>query len=161
MKNITKEKVQGIIIVILLLIIAFGGSYFASEVKKCGDNTETKAVELTSISYKEYKEIKKQDELSIIYIARPGCSFCQQQQPIVKQIMQEYDITVNYLNTDDMTQDEADELINSYDVFEGGKNFGTPTILLVQKNKIIDSVIGYTEKTSLLSFFEEHKIIEK
>lgn len=161
MKNMTKEKVQGIIIVILLLIIAFGGSYFASEVKNCSYSTETKEVELNSISYKEYKELKQKDDLSIIYIARPGCSFCQQQQPIVKQIMQEYDLKVNYLNTDDMSSDEVEELIASYDVFEGGENFGTPTILLVQKKKIVDSVIGYKEKASLVSFFKEHKIIKE
>lgn len=161
MKNMSKEKVQGIIIVILLLIIAFGGSYFASEVKKCGDTTETKEVELTSISYEEYKELKKKDELSIIYIARPGCSFCQQQEPIMKQLANSYDLKVNYLNTDNMSSDEVEELIASYDVFDGGENFGTPTILLVKNKKIVDSVIGFKEKDSLLSFFKEHKLIKE
>lgn len=161
MKNMTKEKIQGIIIVILLLIIAFGGSYFASEVKKCGNATEEKEIEFIDISYKDYKKMKKEDVLSIIYIARPGCSFCQQQQPILKQIAQEYNLNINYLNTDDMKEDEIEELIDSYDVFEDGKNFGTPTILLVKKNKILDSVIGYKEKNSIISFFKEHKIIKE
>lgn len=161
MKNMSKEKIQGIIIVILLLIIAFGGSYFASEIKNCSVNTENKEVELTNISYTEYKEIKEEDELSIIYIARPGCSYCQQQEPIVKEIMQEYDLTFNYMNTDDMSSEELEELINSYDTFEGGDNFGTPTILLVQKGKIVDSNIGYSEKEALVSFLTEHNLIEE
>lgn len=161
MKNMSKEKIQGIIIVILLLIITFGGSYFASEMKTCSNNTESKEVELASISYSEYKKLKKEDDLSIIYIARPGCSYCQQQEPIVKQIMQEYGLMVNYMNTDDMSSEEIEELINSYDVFKGGDNFGTPTILLVQKGKIVDSTIGYSEKDALVSFFTEHELIEK
>lgn len=162
MKNLSKEKVQGIIIVILLLVIVFGGSYFISEIKSCDTNNTTSSEKsLNSISYEEYKELKKEDDLSIIYIARPGCSFCQKQEPIVKELIKEYDLTINYMNTDDMSSEEIEELINSYDVFEGGEKFGTPTILLVQKDKIVDSTIGYTEKDSLIEFFTKHELIKE
>lgn len=162
MKNLTKEKVQGVIIVILLLIIVFGGSYFLSEMKTCKENdVYTSEKSLNSISYQDYKELKNKDAMSIIYIARPGCSYCQQQLPIINQIISEYDLNINYMNTDNMSEDEIDELIASYDVFDGGKNFGTPTILLVKGGKIIDSNIGYNDKDKIVALFTKYELIKK
>ena len=162
MKKTDKEKIYKGIIVVLLLIIAFGGSYFASELKENSCKQTATTNELKSISYSDYKKLKAGKELSIIYVARPGCSFCQQQSPIVKQILGTYsDLTINYMNTDNMGSSDLEEFIKSYDVFKGGENFGTPTFLIVGNNKIVDSKIGYTEQDSLIQFFKDHKLIKE
>ena len=162
MKKNNKENIYKGIIVVLLLVIVFGGSYFASELKNnCSGSTKAEAKELTQISYADYKNLKKGKDLSVIYVARPTCGYCQKQEPIVKSIKGEYDVEFYYFNTDEVSQGDLEEFIKSYDVFKGGENFGTPTFLLVQKGKIVDSLIGYNEKDSLVSFLKDHKIIEE
>lgn len=159
MKN--KENIYKAIIIILLLVIAFGGSYFASELKDTGCKTEEKTNELTTVSYSDYKKLKDEKGSHIIYVARPTCSYCQKQEPIVKQILSSYDVEINYLNTDNMSSEDLNDFINSYDVFNGGENFGTPTFLIVGDKKIKDSIIGYTEQANLIDFFTKYDLIKE
>ena len=81
--------------------------------------------------------------------------------PIVKQILSSYDIVINYLNTDNLSSEELNELISGYDAFNGGENFGTPTFLIVGNNKVLDGIIGYTERDNLVDLFSKYNIIKK
>ena len=159
MKN--KENIYKGIIIVLLLVIAFGGSFFASELKNKNCNMTEEVRDVTNISYNNYKELLKGKDTSIIYIGRPGCSYCQKQLPIVKQILSSYDIVINYLNTDNLSSEELNELISGYDAFNGGENFGTPTFLIVGNNKVLDGIIGYTERDNLVDLFSKYNIIKK
>ena len=159
MKN--KESIYKGIIVVLLLIIAFGGSFFASELKNNSCNSNEEVRDVNNISYSNYKELLKGKEWSIVYIGRPGCSYCQKQLPIVKQILNSYDVVVNYLNTDNLSSEELNELISGYNAFNGGENFGTPTFLIVGKNKVEDGIIGYTEKDNLIDLFSKYNLIKE
>lgn len=172
-----KEQIKTVAIIVLLLVIVFGGSYFASEVKSNkntssktttpttnnqkdtttnGDNdteiSEDKQAELNSIDIDKYLSLKKGSDKSIIYISRPTCHYCQQEDPIMKNIVYETNITVNYLNTDELDDDGNTKLIKSDDYFSEG--YGTPLILVVQKNKIVDKIEGLTSKEDIVSFFK-------
>ena len=169
MDNKKKEQIKTVAIIVLLLVIVFGGSYFASEVKSNkntssktttptnnnqkdtttnGDDdteiSEDKQAELNSIDIDKYLSLKKGSDKSIIYISRPTCHYCQQEDPIMKNIVYETNITVNYLNTDELDDDGNTKLIKSDDYFSEG--YGTPLILVVQKNKIVDKIEGLTSK---------------
>ena len=159
-----KEQIKTVAIIVLLLVIVFGGSYFASEVKSNkntsnktttpttnnqkdtttnGDDdteiSEDKQAELNSIDIDKYLSLKKGSDKSIIYISRPTCHYCQQEDPIIKNIVYETKVTVNYLNTDELDDDGNTKLIKSDDYFSEG--YGTPLILVVQKNKIVDKKV--------------------
>ena len=177
-----KEQIKTVAIIVLLLVIVFGGSYFASEVKSnkntssktttttdkqkdtttdSDDNTEIsedKQAELNSIDIDKYLSLKKGSEKSIIYISRPTCHYCQQEDPIMKNIVYETKITVNYLNTDELDDDGNTKLIKSDDYFSEG--YGTPLILVVQKNKIVDKIEGLTSKEDIMSFFKKYDFIK-
>ena len=169
MDNKKKEQIKTVAIIVLLLVIVFGGSYFASEVKSNkntssktttptnnnqkdtttnGDDdteiSEDKQAELNSIDIDKYLSLKKGSDKSIIYISRPTCHYCQQEDPIIKNIVYETKVTVNYLNTDELDDDGNTKLIKSDDYFSEG--YGTPLILVVQKNKIVDKIEGLTSK---------------
>ena len=177
-----KEQIKTVAIIVLLLVIVFGGSYFASEVKSNkntssktttttdkqkdtttnGDNdteiSEDKQAELNSIDIDKYLSLKKGSDKSIIYISRPTCHYCQQEDPIIKNIVYETNITVNYLNTDELDDDGNTKLIKSDDYFSEG--YGTPLILVVQKNKIVDKIEGLTSKEDIVSFFKKYDFIK-
>lgn len=177
-----KDQIKTATIIILLLVIVFGGSYFASEVKSnkntssktttttdkqkdtktdSDDNTEIsedKQAELNSIDIDKYLSLKKGSDKSIIYISRPTCHYCQQEDPIIKNIVYETKVTVNYLNTDELDDDGNTKLIKSDDYFSEG--YGTPLILVVQKNKIVDKIEGLTSKEDIVSFFKKYDFIK-
>ena len=177
-----KEQIKTVAIIVLLLVIVFGGSYFASEVKSNkntssktttttdkqkdtttnGDNdteiSEDKQAELNSIDIDKYLSLKKGSDKSIIYISRTTCHYCQQEDPIIKNIVYETNITVNYLNTDELDDDGNTKLIKSDDYFSEG--YGTPLILVVQKNKIVDKIEGLTSKEDIVSFFKKYDFIK-
>lgn len=154
------EKIQGIIIAVLTLVIILGGAYFASELKYCEVKEPVEL--LQDIGMTEFTTLLNEEEPSIIYIARPGCGYCQQQEPIVEQIVEEYGITVHYLNTDNLTDSEMYSLfkVDTKLFGEEGEDFGTPTILIVKAGKVVDSIVGLTAEDSLVDFFEENGLIK-
>lgn len=157
-----REKIQGIIIAILSVIIVFGVAYFASELKYCKNDTEEKIVELPQIGITEYTTLLNDSEASIVYVARPTCYYCQQQEPIVKELVSKYDLVFHYLNTDKLSSKEMDILYKSDTSLFGkdGSEFGTPTTLVVKNGKVVDSLVGLTQKDAFTEFLKTNGFIK-
>ncbi len=172
------EKIKSATIVILILVIVFGASYFSSELEAydsesstssssssssssstSSDISEDEQGDLNEIDIDEYLDLKAGDEASIIYVARPTCTYCQQMEPIVRNIVYEYGIEINYLNTDELDDEGQAALIESDDYFSEG--YGTPLLLIVQDDEIVDIQEGYTDKDTTVSFFADNGFIDE
>ncbi len=177
-KEVTKNNtILTMVVIVLVLAIVLGGSYMLSEMndrgaysKPSNNNTtsttpeeipEDEQGEYQLIGLDEYVSLKEGSELSIIYVARPTCGWCQQEGPFLRNVIYKYDAKVNYLNTDNLTKDEHSEFTKSLaeddSYFE--KGYGTPLILLVQDGKIVDKLPGYHEQDDIISFFKEYHLI--
>lgn len=185
MKKDTIEKVKNTTIVVLVLIIVFGASYFTSELKDCdngGSSTTTSSTDnsssndttstssdipedeqgdLNEIDIDEYLDLLKGDEASIIYVARPTCHYCQQMEPIVKNIVYEYGIEVNYLNTDELDDEGQADFIKSNDYFDEKGGYGTPMLIVVKDDEFVDVLEGLTDKDTAVNFFKDNGLIEE
>lgn len=185
MKKDTIEKVKNTTIVVLVLIIVFGASYFTSELKECdngGSSTTTSSTDnsssndttstssdipedeqgdLNEIDIDEYLDLLKGDEASIIYVARPTCHYCQEMEPIVKNIVYEYGVTVNYLNTDELDDEGQAEFIKSDDYFEEKGGYGTPMLIIVKDDEFVDVLEGLTDKDTVVKFFKDNGLINE
>ncbi len=185
MRKETVEKVKSATIVVLVLIIVFGASYFASELQECnngGSSTTTSSTDnsssndtttassdipedeqgdLNEIDIDEYLDLKKDDESSIIYVARPTCHYCQQMEPIVRNIVYEYGIIVNYLNTDELDDEGQAKFIESDDYFEEEGGYGTPMLIIVKDDEFVDVLEGLTDKDTAVNFFKDNGLIEE
>lgn len=189
MKKETVEKVKSATIVVLVLIIVFGASYFTSELQECdnggssstttsstdtnssNDNSSSSTTstssdipedeqgDLNDIDIDEYLDLLEGDDASIIYIARPTCHYCQQMEPIIRNIVYEYDVKVNYLNTDELDDEGQSKLIKSDDYFSEG--YGTPLLLVVKKDKIVDIQEGLTDKDTTVKFLKDNGFINE
>lgn len=182
MKKENIEKLKNAIIVIMALIIVFGASYFTSELQQCksGDSSssnttenndssstessssdipESEQADLKDIDIDKYLDLKEDSEASIIYIARPTCHYCQEEEPIVKNIVYEYGVTVNYLNTDELDDEGQAKLIKSDDYFSEG--YGTPILLVVKDDKIEDVLEGLSDKDTIVKFFKDNGFINE
>ena len=179
MKKENIEKIKTATIIVLLLVIVFGASYFTSELKGSDNSTTTTSesnnssndtssssdipedeqADMTEIDIDEYLDLKEGDEASIIYVARPTCGYCQQMTPIVRDIIYEYGVTVNYLNTDELDDDGQAKLIESDDYFSEG--YGTPLLLVVKDDEIVDIQEGYTDKDTTVNFLTDNGFISE
>lgn len=183
MKKENVEKLKSATIVVLILIIVFGASYFTSELQECdngGSSTTTSSTnnssndssdssstsdipedeqgELNDIDIDEYLDLKEGSDASIIYIARPTCHYCQEMEPIVRNIVYEYGVKVNYLNTDELDDEGQSKLIKSDDYFSEG--YGTPLLLVVKDDEIVDIQEGLSTKDATVNFFKDNGFIE-
>lgn len=164
MKKENVEKIKNVTIVVLILIIVFGASYFTSELQQCNNggsttSSDTDKGDLTDIDIDEYLDLKEGDEASIIYIARPTCHYCQEMEPIVRNIVYEYGVEVNYLNTDELDDDGQAKLVKSDDYFSEG--YGTPLLLVVKDDEIVDIQEGLTDKDTTVNFLKDNGFIDE
>ena len=70
----------------------------------------------------------------------------------------EYDVTINYLNTDELDDDGINKLVSSNEYFSEG--FGTPLTLIVKNDEIVDKAVGETSKTDMVNMFKKNSIIK-
>lgn len=115
--------------------------------------------EFTQINVDKYLEYYAGKENKIILVARPTCHYCQIAEPILQNISFKYNIEINYLNTDEFSDDDQTKFVNSDDTFKDG--FGTPFLLIVSNNKIVSSVNGLTDEDHYISFFKTNGFINE
>jgi len=136
-----------IIVIITLIVVAILAAIGISYVQK---EEERKAME-------KYTKLIQSKETKILYLGRPGCSYCQQFTPILEELKGEYKFKYDYINTDDLSASNLSKLLKMIEVEEA--SFGTPHIAIVKDKKVLGSQAGYTDKEGLFKFFQEHGII--
>ena len=160
--TIDKTKLFKGIGVVAVVALIIGLSFVASK----SYSKDTKTFEYTNITIDEYLEKMKGEEKSIIYVARPDCSYCVKESPIMKRLGAEYDLEIFYLDTSSFIDYEAQDytedgykFINSSEVYKEG--FGTPNTIIVQNGEIIDGVYQYVELNELKELFERNGFINE
>lgn len=113
--------------------------------------------EFTTINVDKYLEYYKSPEKSIVLVARPTCGYCQIAEPIIKKIAKDYDLTINYLNTDAFSGDDTSNFVNHNEFFKEG--FGTPLLLIVSNNQIVSSIDGLTDTAHYIDFLKTNRLI--
>lgn len=148
---------------IALIVIAVLGLAFAVS---SNSSSNSKAFKFVDINIDEYLEKMNQEESSIIYVARPGCSWCQKESPIIKKIGGQYNLTINYLNTDPFWDSDANDyteegmkFINSSDKYAEG--YGTPNTIIVGNGEIIDGEFSYVDEATLKELFVRNGFINE
>ena len=160
--KVDKTKLFKGIGIALLVLAVMGIAFFVSK----NASKETVAFEFVEIDIDQYLELMKKDEKSIVYVARPGCSWCQKESPIIKRIGGEFGLTIYYLNTDpfwdsvNSTYTESGrKFINSDEQYADG--WGTPNTIIVGNGSIIDGEFSYVERSSLIDLFVKNGFIDE
>lgn len=156
-----KNLLKGIgVVVIVVAILSL--SFVAS--KSYGLGTE--AYKFTDITIDEYLELMKSEDKKVVYVARPTCSYCQLESPIIKKIGSKYNLKIYYLNTqgffDEEKQDYTEDgrkFMSSNEVYKDG--WGTPNTIIVQNGNIVDGIYQYVEEKELLDFLKTNGIINE
>lgn len=113
---------------------------------------------LNYIGYDEYEKLLNSDKKNVIVVGQSTCSYCVQAKVTLNDIVEENDITINYLNISYLTEEEGEKFESSLDYFEN--SWGTPIMMIVQDGKLVDIIEQYVEKDEYVEFLEENGVIK-
>ena len=108
---------------------------------------------LHQMTYNDYEEKVKSGDPFIVVIERATCGYCQQYMPILEDVADEKGIPLYYIDTDTLTGDE-NNLLATTNSYLKRNQWGTPTTLFMLGERVLDTIGGYVEKDSVLSFLD-------
>ena len=140
--NQKKSRIGGIIgIVAVILVIGLTVYAFVKDAK-----TEEHIEEIT---YSDFKDKVEGSKKSVILVGRNDCSHCVSFKPVITKVAEEYDFTVYYINTNNITnQTDFDALWD----FLGAE--GTPTTAIVSEGKLQAMHEGEMTRSDLIAFLK-------
>ena len=109
---------------------------------------------LQQLTYYSYKDKVASGEPFIVVIEREGCSYCTMYMPVLEEVAKEKDIPLYFIDIATLTNAELIELETTNKYLKKNSNWGTPTTIFMQGNRILDSLAGYTDKNGVLSFLD-------
>lgn len=130
--------------------------------------TKTKKVEnhITEITYQEYTELLKKDEVSIILLTSPTCDHCKDYKPYVNYVLDENGLTAYELSLSTLTYDEYIEIHDKYsstkDKYskDNVPSILTPATILVKNNEEVTSVLGNIGYSGFSKLLKQYEIIK-
>ena len=146
--------------VVLVIIIA---AVFSTKGTKALEEIEyplelTGEVGLNQITYSEYTNMVNEGKAFIVIIERAGCSYCQLYMPIVKEVAEEKKVAITYIDIDTLTEEEFNSLSTTNAYLKRNK-LGTPTTLFMLGDRVIDTIDGYVEKTTVENFLNNRVVM--
>ena len=116
---------------------------------------------LTFIDFNRYKELVSEDALNVIVIGQTTCSHCIAVKPVLSRVAGNNNITINYLNLTDMSQDEQSELIENLKNigYDNADNLGTPLTLITKNNYLEGSIEGENPPSYFTREFKKYGVI--
>lgn len=155
------KKIDFILIGVVLILIVVG--IFSSKGTAALDDVEypltlSGEVGLNEITYAEYDKMVKNGDAFVVVIERTGCGYCQQYMPLMEEVAKEKKIAITYLNTDNLSEEDMNKLSTTNKYLKRNE-WGTPTTLFMLGDRILDSIGGYVEKSSIEAFLDGRVVV--
>ena len=132
------------------------------------DAVYSKEKSLNFITYDEYEKLISNNDTKIIVIGQTTCSHCIAIKPALNSIAEEYNLTINYININLVTQEEYNKFKQSLkdlnyteESFVNEGKFGTPLTLIIKNKKISSYISGERSKSQLLKEFKKAGLIKE
>ena len=107
------------------------------------------------ITYSNYLEKIDSNEPFLVVIVKDGCGYCEMYEPILKEVADEYNLPINYINLTNLSEEEYNNLAQS-NAYLKKNQWGTPTTLFMLGDSVIDSIGGYVDKDKFVDFVKEN-----
>ena len=120
--------------------------------------TDSDMGELTEIGYSELETFIKKKEKQMVFLGSEYCGWCIYQKPILRKIVKDYNIEINYLNLGNISSDDSQKLANLHsDLAE----FGTPCFIVVENGKVTVVDQGARGTSGMVSFLKTNGFISE
>ena len=142
--------------------------FFASNELLPEDAVYSKEANLTFIDIDEYKDLVEEKGIHVVVIGQTTCSHCIAIKPALNKVAGEYDLTINYLNLTEMSEDEYNDFEESLKEIEYNEpnfvedgSFGTPLTLIIENGKVKDYISGQRTNSQLVREFKKAGLISE
>ena len=98
-------------------------------------------------SFEKYFNSK---ERTVIYYASSKCGYCKLETPILETIAQDYDMDYLDIDSTKLTKEQRDEILDKLEIEQS-----TPTTVVVEKGKVVDTQVGYVAGKEYVEFFKD------
>ena len=112
------------------------------------------------ITYSNYLEKIDSNEPFLVVIVKDGCGYCEMYEPILKEVADEYNLPINYINLTNLSEEEYNNLAQS-NAYLKKNQWGTPTTLFMLGDSVIDSIGGYVDKDKFVDFVKENFVVNE
>lgn len=112
------------------------------------------------ITYSNYLEKIDSNEPFLVVIVKDGCGYCEMYEPILKEVADEYNLPINYINLTNLSEEEYNDLTQS-NAYLKKNQWGTPTTLFMLGDSVIDSIGGYVDKDKFVDFVKENFVVNE
>lgn len=148
--------IGAVVLVVLVALISTKGTKAEEEI----DYPLTLAGDagLHQMTYNDYETMVDNGDAFIVVIERAGCGYCIQYMPIVEEVSNEKGIPMYYIDTDTLSTEEMDKLNNNNSYLKRN-SWGTPTTLFMLGDRVIDTISGYVDKETVLSFIDDKVVV--
>lgn len=132
------------------------------------DAVYSKEKYITFISYEEYEDLIDSSKTNIITIGQTSCSHCTAFKPAINAVAEDYELTMNYLNLTELTEEESNDFFESLEDIEYNDpnfvekgEFGTPLTLVVKNGKVKHYISGERTVSQLVRELKKAGIISE
>ena len=148
-------------LVIIIIVVGVLSSRGNKELEKIDFPLQLSGkVGLNQITYSDYETMVENKEAFVVIIERAGCSYCVMYMPIVEEVAKELGVSINYIDTDTLTQEEYEKLSTTNEYLKKNQ-WGTPTTLFMLGDRVIDAIGGYVEKDTVIEFLKDRVVTEE
>lgn len=165
MKTNQKVTIIFLVVIILIEILVFTKIYKGPNTEKNDSNqnnsltSEEKYMNLTFISYDQFKELYKSGNKFIVVLVQTSCGYCLQYKPILNEVAKENNIPIYILDILKMSDDEIKDLITSIEYLEENPSWGTPITFVIEKGITKGVLPGFVTKEATVQFYQEQGLI--
>ena len=173
------EKIKTISIVILGILVFFGLIYFISE--HTGDRSmdkqavlnqeetdnplledgevidENELGELTSIDMESLKNALENKEKKLVMLGTESCYWCVQQKPILRSIVYQNEIEIDYMDLNNLSSVEYSELTTLHEDLQA---FGTPTFIVLSDGVVSEVSVGGQTSSQIRALLQKYEMID-
>lgn len=126
--------------------------------KQAADISDDERSEATKISTDEFLDLYSADEESLVLFVKDSCEYCKLALPIIENIIYENNLDVKEIDLDALSSDDKSRIASTDKYFSEGVS--TPTILIVGKNSVVDSIEGLFTREDYVSFLKNYEFME-
>lgn len=115
---------------------------------------------ITFINYNEFNNLLSSENKSVIIIGKDDCKYCDEIIKTLNNVSINYNININYINVGKIDSDISVAISKSLSNLGYNDGFTTPLIIIVEKNKLLNYIIGLANEDYFVDIFTENGIIK-
>ncbi len=148
------NKTLKTVLIIVGVILVFGLVFFISKKQEDKINKQAGENHFHEISVDKFYQLYESDDKFVLLLGRPGCSHCVAFKPIITNVANTKGVDVYYLTTDNI-----EELGDWETIWGLVQQEGTPTVAVIENQKLVNSNAGEMTSAELILFLTEAGVL--